>query len=75
MAREIVFQYNGRESHRESPILDRDDSFTIPSEDEIIARRGTHYRVRSVKHFPEIAGLASRCIVDIAPIYPLPSGD
>jgi hypothetical protein len=74
MAREIVFQYNGKESRRESPIIDRDDSYAIPNADEIIARRGTHYRVRSVKHF-EIAGLASRCIVDIAPIYPLPIRD
>ena len=75
MAREIIYQYNGKESRRESPILDGDDSFALPNADDIIARRGTHYRVRSVKHFPEIAGLARRCIVDIAPMYPLPSGD
>ena len=73
MAREIIYQYNGLESRREPPIFDGDDTFLLPNEDEIIGRRGTHYRVRSVKHFPAIAGLSSRCIVDIAPIYPLPS--
>jgi hypothetical protein len=75
VAREIIYQYNGRESKRESPILDGDDSISLPNADEIIGRRGTHYRVRSVKHYPAIAGLLGRCIVDIAPIYPLPSGD
>ena len=74
MAREIVYQYNGKESRREAPILDSDEGLSIPNPNEIIARRGTQYRVRSVKHF-EIAGLIRRCIVDIAPIYPLPSGD
>jgi hypothetical protein len=72
MAREIIYQYNGQESRREAPILDGDESLLLPSAAEIIARRGTHYRVRSVRTFPPIAGFLSRCIVDIAPIYPLP---
>jgi hypothetical protein len=73
VARQIIYQYNGRESRRETPIVDEDDSAILPNENEIIARRGTQYRVRSVKHFPPIAGLTRRCIVDIAPIHPLPS--
>ena len=72
MAREIIYQYNGLESRREVPILDHDESIMLPSADEVIARRGTHYRVKSVKSFPPIAGLLSRCIVDISPLYPLP---
>jgi len=75
VARKIIYQYNGLESLREAPIDDNDESIPLPRAEEIIARRGAHYRVRSVKHFPGVAGLGARCIVDIAPIYPLPPVD
>jgi hypothetical protein len=47
MAREFVYQYNGKASLRDEPELVGDE-IPIPAPDTFLTRRGTKYKVRSV---------------------------
>ena len=47
MAREIVFQYNGKANLRDEPELVA-DTVRIPAPDTVVRRHGTDYRVTDV---------------------------
>jgi hypothetical protein len=71
MSNEIIYQYNGQVHLRDEPVFDGEEMMRIPTANEIIARRGTHYRVRSVKILGTRSRNITQHVVDLAPMYPL----
>ena len=70
MAREILYQYNGKASLRDEPVFDAEETIPIPRVDEVIGRRGTHFRVQSVTKIEAKSSEITKYVVDLAPIYP-----
>jgi hypothetical protein len=74
MAREFVYQYNGRANLRDTPEIVPDGDF-LPVLNSIVRRHGTNYRVVSI-HRVEAATLP-RYVIDLQPLdeFPADSSD
>ena len=72
MAREIVFQYNGKVNLRDEPELVA-DTVRIPAPDTVVRRHGTNYRVTDVS-VTNARQTFPRYIIDLCPIDEFPGG-
>ena len=70
MAREIVFQYNGKANLRDEPELVA-DTVRIPVPDTVVRRHGTDYRVTDVS-VTNARQTFPRYIIDLCPIDEFP---
>jgi hypothetical protein len=71
MAREIVYQYNGKANLRDEPELVA-DFVLIPVPNTLVRRHGTNYRVVSVS-LTNARRAFPRYIVDLKPLDEFPS--
>ena len=72
MARELVYQYNGKANLRDKPEL-VEDTVRIPAPDTIVRRHGTNYRVVAVSVM-NARRMFPRYIIDLQPLDEFPSG-
>jgi hypothetical protein len=70
VAREIVFQYNGKANLRDEPELVA-DTVRIPVPDTVVRRHGTDYRVTDVS-VTNARQTFPRYIIDLCPIDEFP---